>query len=319
MTRRGLVFCLLATALAVPRLAAAAPPPAWAYPVNPPDFQEQKDDGSLRRVPDSSLTITLTQAQNLFYAPDWHPEDHPPMPEVVARGGEPDVLACGSCHRADGPGGPENANLTGLSADYIIQQIAAFRDGTRNTSEPRRIFYAKMIRISRALSADETLAAARYFASVPYRSMVDVVETATVPKTRVVDWHLALAPAGGSEPIGKRIIEVPADLERFDSRDSRVRFTAYMPPGSIERGRRLATTGGGRTVACGTCHGARLKGAGAVPPIAGRSPSFIVRELFDIQAGNRTGAASALMKPAVQKLTLDDMIALAAYASSLKQ
>jgi cytochrome c553 len=149
--------------------------------------------------------------------------------------------------------------------------------------------------------------------------VVDVVEAATVPKTVSAEWHLSLAPGGGTEPLGARIIEVPTDNDRFTSRDSRVRFIAYVPPGSIEKGRLLATTGAdGRTVACGTCHGADLKGTGLIPPIIGRSPSFIVRQLFDIQAGNQTGESSALMKPTVEKLTLDDMIALAAYTSSLK-
>ena len=123
----------------------------------------------------------------------------------------------------------------------------------------------------------------------------------------------------GTEPIGERIIEVPVDNERFTSRDSHIRFIAYVPHGSIARGRLLATTGGdGRTVVCSTCHGADLKGTAVAPAIIGRSPSYVVRQLYDIQAGNRTGANAAQMKPTVEHLTLNDMIALAAYTSSLK-
>ena len=111
---------------------------------------------------------------------------------------------------------------------------------------------------------------------------------------------------------------MPADNERFTSRDSRVRFIAYVPQGSIAQGRLLATTGrDGRTIVCSTCHGADLKGTAISPAIIGRSPSFVVRQLYDIQAGNRTGANAAQMKPTVEHLTLDDMIALAAYTSSL--
>ena len=29
-------------------------PPPWGYPVNPPDFKPPPDDGTLRRVPDST-------------------------------------------------------------------------------------------------------------------------------------------------------------------------------------------------------------------------------------------------------------------------
>ena len=112
----------------------AEEPPAWAYPVNPPDFKPPVDDGSLRHVPGSSQAYTLTQLRDLFMAPDWHPGDHPVMPAVVARGRKPDVLACGFCHRADGPGGPENANLAGLPAAYIVQQLADFKSGAKPAS-----------------------------------------------------------------------------------------------------------------------------------------------------------------------------------------
>jgi cytochrome c553 len=90
-----------------------------------------------------------------------------------------------------------------------------------------------------------------------------------------------------------------------------------VPIGSIARGEALVRTGGsGKTVACGICHGATLKGLGPVPPLAGRSPSYTVRQLFDLQQGVRKGAWSALMKAAVEKLTIDDMIAIAAYTAS---
>src|SRR5690349_9838268 len=51
-------------------------PPAWAYPVNPPDFKGQPDDGTSRHVPDSTAAFTVTQARDLFFALDWHPSDH---------------------------------------------------------------------------------------------------------------------------------------------------------------------------------------------------------------------------------------------------
>jgi cytochrome c553 len=42
-----------------------------------------------------------------------------------------------------------------------------------------------------------------------------------------------------------------------------------------------------------------------------------VRQLYDFQQGTRAGSSAALMKPAVAKLSHDDMISLAAYISSL--
>ena len=116
-TFAALLMLSLASALAAGTPAHSEEgPPAWAYPVNPPDFKLPPDDGTLRHVPDSIAAFTLTQLRDLFFAPDWHPGDHPPMPEIVSRGRKPDVRACGVCHRADGPGGPENSGLAGLPA-----------------------------------------------------------------------------------------------------------------------------------------------------------------------------------------------------------
>src|SRR5262245_6534636 len=107
----------------------AESPPAWAYVSNSPEYKPPTDDGTMRRAPDSSAGYTLTQLRDRFISPDWRPEDYPARPEVVARGRKPDVAACGYCHRADGPGGPENANLTGLTASYMVQQMLDFKSG----------------------------------------------------------------------------------------------------------------------------------------------------------------------------------------------
>lgn len=119
------------------------------------------------------------------------------------------------------------------------------------------------------------------------------------------------------EPIGQRIIEVLEDLHQFENRDSRSRFIVYVPIGGIEKGKALAAGRDGKTIQCGICHGSELKGLGNVPSIAGRSPSYMVRQLYDMKHGERAGAGSALMKAVVEKLTTEDMSALAAYAGSL--
>ena len=176
-----------------------------------------------------------------------------------------------------------------------------------------------MIALSREVTEAEVAAAAEYFSTIVPRSNISVVETASVPRPFATGWHLATTESAEREPLGQRIVEVPEDLERFESRDARARFIAYVPPGSVERGRALAATGGGgRTQECGVCHGPALKGLGPVPGIAGRSPSYLVRQLYDFKHGARAGAGAPLMTPAVDKLSLDDMIALAAYAASLE-
>lgn len=118
------------------------------------------------------------------------------------------------------------------------------------------------------------------------------------------------------EAIGSRIIEIPEDLERTELRDDRSPFIAYVPPGSIEQGRTLVTKGGSKTTACGICHGNDLKGLGSIPGLAGRSPSYLFRQLYDIQHGVRNGAQIELMRPVVLQLTQDDMIAISAYAAA---
>jgi cytochrome c553 len=127
---------------------------------------------------------------------------------------------------------------------------------------------------------------------------------------------------GGDEPLGDRIIEVPEDPNAVEiTRSSRVGFIAYAPRGSVQRGEVLVTTGGGKTVACATCHGPDLAGLstspnGPMPGLAGRSPSYLVRQMFDIKTGQRRGARVELMKPVVGALTSDDMRDIAAYLAS---
>ena len=311
------VLALIVAGAALPAPALGAEePPAWAYPVNPPGLKPSPDDGTLRRVPGSAAAFTLTQVRDRHFSPVWHPDEHPSQPEVVARGRKPDVAACGFCHRADGPGGPENANLAGLPASYIVQQAADFKTGARKSSVPKRNIDQKLAMFQAATDA-EVAAAAAYFSTLKPRRIIKVVETDTVPKTFITANHLAADKTGETEPIGQRIIEVPEDLERFISRDTHAVFIAYVPVGSIEKGKTLATGGGGKTVPCSTCHGADLKGLGPIPGIAGRSTNYTVRQLYDFKHGSRAGIGSALMKPSVEKLTVDDMLVLAAYLASL--
>ena len=68
---------------------------------------------------------------------------------------------------------------------------------------------------------------------------------------------------------------------------------------------------------CVTCHGLGLRGGPIGPPLAGRSPTGILRQLYAFRLGTRSGANAALMQPIVASLTPPDMLALAAYAGSL--
>jgi cytochrome c553 len=324
--RTLLVTAILVASFALSSSAQQAPPP-WAYTVNPPPTPGAKPtppDPAPKQVPGSTVSLTIAQTRDAYNPPDWHPGDHPPMPASVAHGRPKELRACGFCHLVNGQGRPENASLAGLPAAYIVQQMADFKNGDRRSAEPRMGPPNAMIQDAKAATDEDTTTAAAYFSSFPFKKWIRVVEAKDVPKTRIAgSMHVPVDSAQGTptkestEPLGSRIIEMPEDLARVELRDARAGFVAYVPPGSIAKGEALVKSGGnGRTVACGTCHGNDLKGLGPVPPLAGRSPSYTVRQLFDMQQGVRKGPWSALMKGAVEKLTIDDMIAIAAYTSS---
>jgi cytochrome c553 len=317
-----LVACLLAAAAFIAVADAQSPlPPPWAYTVNPPAQPGAKPtppaaDPAPRTIPGSTVSVTLAQTRDANNPPDWFPDAHPPMPPSVAHGRKGELRACGFCHLVNGQGRPENASLAGLPAAYIIQQMADFKNGDRKSSEPRMGPPNAMIQDAKAATDEDIRTAAEYFSSFAYKKWIRVVETQEVPKTRIAG-SMHVPTNDGAEPLGRRIIEIPEDVTRTELRDGSSGFVAYVPIGSIARGMTLVRTGGnGRTVACGVCHGSDLKGLGPVPPLAGRSPSYTVRQLFDLQQGARKGQWSALMKAAVEKLTVDDMINISAYLAS---
>jgi cytochrome c553 len=195
--------------------------------------------------------------------------------------------------------------------------MADYKSGARKTAVPKRNVDL-MIALAQDITDAEVHAAAAYFSALKPRANIRVVETERVPKTFAAGMFLAVLPTGETEPIGQRIIEVPADLEQFENRDPRAQFIAYVPLGSIAKGTALVSTGGaGKTLQCAICHGPDLKDLGGLPSIAGRSPSYIVRQLYDIQHGARAGTATQLMQGVVAKLTVEDMVAIAAYLASL--
>jgi cytochrome c553 len=310
-------FAFLAVMTASALVAAAEPPPPWAFAVNPPGVQPAPDDGTAKHVPDSAAAFTLKEIKDLYNVPDWHPDNHPPMPDVVAHGPRPGVFACGFCHLPNGLGRPENSSLAGLPAAYIAQQVADFKSGARKSSEPASLPVNLMIALAKGATASEVQAAAEYFSTLKPKPWIRVVESDTVPKTHVAGWMLVASEPAATEPIGQRIIEMPENLERTELRDSASGFIAYVPVGSIEKGKQLATTGGGKTTQCSICHGVDLKGLGPVPALAGRSPSYIVRQLYDMQHGARNGQWTELMKGVVAHLTEEDLVALAAYTASM--
>ena len=290
--------------------------PTWAYGLAPPRI----DGSTVFSLPGAERSFTLDEIRDIFGPADWYPGDHPTMPEIVANGRYPGVWACSLCHYPNGKGRPENAGVAGLPRDYFVQQMYEFRDGLRKSAQPRKFNTSTMVTIAQSMTEEEILAAADYYSSMPWTPWIRVVETEEVPKTRVVlGMYVPLeGEAAGMEPIGLRIIETPEDPERGETlRDPRTGFIAYVPVGAVEKGEALVRTGAGKTIQCAICHGEDLNGLGLVPGLAGRSPSYFVRELYDFREGARVGVSAALMQPVVANLTVEDMVHMAAYVASL--
>jgi cytochrome c553 len=293
-------------AYAIPPAAPAgtAPPPAAA------------PDTSIKHLEGSSGAFTRAQIADRFGPADWYPGDHPSMPDIVAHGKKPDVWACGLCHYPNGKGRQENAGVSGLPVVYFVQTMHDFRDGLRKSAEPRKNNTKLMMTFAQNMTDDEIKAAAEYFGAMKWTPWIKVIETNTVPKTHNAN-GLLLVEGNEKEPLGKRILETPVNAEASEVlRDPHSGFFAYVPPGSIKRGEALVTKASSKTTQCGSCHGADLKGLGPVPGIAGRSPSYLMRQMNDMKQGTRNGTWTQLMKPVVANLSEEDMLDIVAYAAS---
>jgi cytochrome c553 len=318
--------------------------PLWAYgfdtppragdgalPQPPPGRRLRPEEDAAeqtrpRRLKGSSATFTLVDVRDAHNVIDLFSGDHPPMPSVVVHG--PAAMGdrgrgCGSCHLPNGKGRPENAPVAGLPKAYFGRQIEDFRAGRRHSADPRKRNTTSMIDLAKAMTSAEVEAAATYFTSVGGGRWIRVVESALVPKTRLLD-NLFLPLAGReTEPIADRIIEMPENEEQSELyRNPRSGFVAYAPVGSVAQGRpfvaRAISLTAGPPAPCITCHGIALAGVGDVPPLAGRSPSYITRQMWDIREGTRNGISVLPMKPIVAGLSEAEMRSTAAHLAQLR-
>jgi cytochrome c553 len=325
-----LLLLVAATGATPPQQEAGDPPPPWAYGFSAPPGPGEKaaasgpmtsppaGDPTPLHLAGNSLTFTAAQIRDDFAPADWYPGDHPPMPSIVAHGRRPGIRACSRCHYPNGKGRPENAPVAGLPYAYFVQTMADFKNGARKSADPRKPNTYEMANIAKAMTDDEVKAAAEYFSSMKWTPWIKVVETETVPKTKISVGMFLPLEGNEKEPIGQRIIEMPENPEAAEvQRDPRSGFIAYVPVGGVKKGEELVMSGGaGKTTACAVCHGGDLQGLGPVPGIAGRSPSYVVRQLFDMQRGSRSGLWSELMKPVVSKLSVEDLLDVGAYLTS---
>jgi cytochrome c553 len=300
--------------------------PQWAFTPSPPPLPpgaprpvRKPDDGTLQHVPGSDKGFPRAQIGSAYDQVDWFPQDHAPAPSVVMHGMKPAFQACALCHLPTGYGRPENMSINGLPASYILEQMEDFKNDRRHNTVPG-MPGTMMIVVAKNVTPEDAKEAAEYFSQIKPVKWIRVVETAIVPKTAPGNHMWVENPEGGTEPIGNRIIELSEDTKLTEMRDTHSSFIAYVPVGSVRKGQLLVSTGGaGKTTTCATCHGPDLKGLGSIPPIAGRSPSQLARQIYDYKSGARNGTNAALMKGVVAKLTDTDIVNIMAYLATLPQ
>src|SRR5258708_7574439 len=212
----GVRIVALASVWAINTSFAADGPAAWAYGFPQPGAPaapaaegrtgQAAPDNSPKRLAGSDLEFTTAQIRDGFGPADWFPEDHPKMPEIVAHGRRPEVRACALCHYPNGKGRAENAPIAGYPVAYFIQQMNDFKNGSRKSADPKKANTNAMIAMAKAMTDEEIKATAEYFGSMPWTPWIKVVETDTVPKTRIAGGLFIALEGTEKEPIGKRII-----------------------------------------------------------------------------------------------------------------
>ncbi len=340
---RLLLVCSVSVLLGTFAIGAAAQDakePLWAYAYSTPPKPDDKatpqapptrnlrpnenadEQTRPRNVDGSSAAYSLVDVRDGHNVIDWFPAEHPPMPDVIRHG--PASLGergrgCGSCHLPNGKGRPENAPPAGQPAAYTFQQLQDMRDGLRRSADPRKPNSPTMNALAAAMTDKEMHEAAEYFAAIPWRPWIRVIEADLIPEMELDEGNMYITVGKEpTEPLAGRIVETPVDEHQANVlRNPRSSWIAYVPVGSVARGQSLVTTGGGKTTPCSVCHGAALLGLAVVPGIAGRSPSYLMRQLNDMKRGTRRGNWVELMQPVIANLSVDDMRDIVAYLASI--
>jgi cytochrome c553 len=292
--------------------------PDWAYPpcVRP---ATAPDNGRALSVAGSTVHFTAAELARASITSDWFPLEHAKLPPIVAASHSEKKIACGYCHLPDGSGRPENAKIAGLPAGYIMAQVRSIHTQARQPAKPGWVPSALMKDAIADLTDREIAEAADYFSRQPAKSHERVLERDSVPP-HGFSCGIFIPAEGRLTRLRQAILEMPLDVERFERRDPHTPYIAYVPKGSIERGRTLASAGdNGRTQPCAGCHGADLRSGPELegPPFAGRFASYLFRQLYGFKSGARAGDSAQPMYSVVANLTQADMIDLAAYAASL--
>ncbi|MEQ1886323.1 MAG: c-type cytochrome, partial [Bryobacteraceae bacterium] len=203
-------------------VALAAGPPPWAYGfegpppagAQPTPIAPAPTDQKPLSLPGNSKQFSRAQIANRFGPADWYPEEHPAMPEIVAKGKQGTVWACGLCHYPNGKGRAENAGVSGLSAEYFIKTMNDFKNGNRKSADPRKMNSNLMAAFAKNMTDEEIKAAAEYYAAIKWTPWIKVVETKMAPKAKPNNGlFIVEGEKPEMEPLGNRILETPVNGE----------------------------------------------------------------------------------------------------------
>ncbi len=123
---------------------------------------------------------------------------------AIVREGNDGNGTCMACHTTTGMGLPQSAPLAGLPAGYVVRTLVDFRTGVRGQA-----YRANMAEFARAMSIEQIMEVADYYASLRFEPWVEVVESEMVPRTFFGARNItAVHPDGGEEPLGERIVEI---------------------------------------------------------------------------------------------------------------
>ena len=144
--------------------------------------------------------------------------------------------ACATCPTARD--GRRTPRLPACPYAYVVQQLAGFQERSANERRRAQDEHHADDPGRQGMTDDGDQVAADYFSSMKWTPWIRSSRPTRCRRRESPATCSSRSPIGGTEPLGNRIVETPEDAERFELRDPRSGFVAYVPRGSIAKGAR---------------------------------------------------------------------------------
>ena len=297
--------------------------PEWLFPIDPKSLEDESQAREARRrgaARDSRQQGEVHAGAHQRSVQRTRLAAERSHSHARDRGARPQ--ACGHGLRllphTDRPGTPGKFRA-GRTARGVLQGATArLRSGKRKPTGPEAYLPSQnMLKIARAMTDAEIDASAKYFAQQKLRAarVRDREPAHTARRARGVDLRGSPRHRRSRRPAARSHQRTRAT--RTPRRSPGIHRPMCRPAASTAASASSSRAMAARRQPCATCHLANLKGTDKIPPIAGRSPTYLLRQMLAFRNGRRTGEAAQQMKPVVEKLTLNEMIDVVAYLGSL--